>query len=81
MRKIYQALFEKHKSQWNQVIEKGEKYMLSYAANHNRGAHFVDLKEHIDDELVSIFDDISNSIEDFYYGLSEKERKELKVWK
>ena len=28
--------------------------MLSYAANHNRGAHFVDLKEHIDDQLVSI---------------------------
>ena len=67
-KKRIQELFEKHKSQWNQVIEKGEKYMLSYAANHNRGAHFVDLKEHIDDELVSIFDEISNSIDDFYYG-------------
>ncbi|MBL0183946.1 MAG: hypothetical protein IPP96_17335 [Chitinophagaceae bacterium] len=28
--------------------------MLSYAANHNRGAHFIDLKEHIDDKLVRI---------------------------
>jgi hypothetical protein len=42
--------------------------MLSYAANHNRGAHFIDLKEHIDDKLVAIFDEISHSINDFFYG-------------
>jgi len=61
-------MHSKHKNRWNDVIPAGEKYMLSYAANHNRGAHFVDLKEHIDDRLVSIFDDISHRINDFFYG-------------
>ncbi|MGC4102518.1 hypothetical protein [Ferruginibacter sp.] len=61
-------LHSKHKGKWNTVIPVGEKYMLSYAANHNRGAHFVDLKEHIDEKLVSIFDRISHGINDFFYG-------------
>lgn len=61
-------LFAKHGENWNIVIPNGDKYMLSYAANHNRGAKFVDLKEHIDDRLVSIFDKISNDINDFFYG-------------
>ncbi|MEO7305952.1 MAG: hypothetical protein ABIR78_12750 [Ferruginibacter sp.] len=61
-------MFSKHKDQLHQIIPSGEKYMLSYAANHNRGAHFVDLKEHIDDKLVGIFDEISHRINDFFYG-------------
>lgn len=61
-------LHSKHKESWGTVVPKGEKYILSYAANHNRGAHFVDLKEHIDHQLLQIFDDISISINDFFYG-------------
>ena len=61
-------MYSKHKDTWNEIIPAGEKYMLSYAANHNRGAHFIDLKEYIDDKLVAIFDEISNNINDFYYG-------------
>ena len=61
-------LLSKHKARWNEVIPKDEKYMLSYAANHNRGAHFVDLKDEIDNKLVAIFDEISISINDFFYG-------------
>ena len=61
-------LHSKHKDTWHTVLPAGEKYMLSYAANHNRGAHFVDLKEHIDDKLVGIFDAISHRINDFFYG-------------
>ena len=61
-------LHSKHKEKWNDVLPAGEKYMLSYAANHNRGAHFVDLKENIDEKLVSIFDTISHRINDFFYG-------------
>ena len=61
-------LFSKHKDRWNDIIAAGEKYILSYAANHNRGAHFVDLKDQIDDNLVAIFDEISISINDFFYG-------------
>ncbi len=61
-------LHSKHREQWNRVLPKGEQYMLSYAANHNRGAHFIDLKEHIDDRLAGLFDKISHSINDFFYG-------------
>jgi hypothetical protein len=61
-------LHSKHKESWERILPAGEKYILSYAANHNRGAHFVDLKEHIDDQLVGIFDNISLGINDFFYG-------------
>ena len=61
-------LHSKHKERWNEILPAGEKYMLSYAANHNRGAHFIDLKEHIDEKLVGIFDAISHKINDFFYG-------------
>ncbi|HMC99856.1 MAG TPA: hypothetical protein VKH37_06880, partial [Ferruginibacter sp.] len=61
-------LHSKNKDSWEKIIPEGQKYILSYAANHNRGAHFVDLKEHIDDQLLSIFDKISHGINDFFYG-------------
>jgi len=61
-------LHSKHKHNWHTVIATGQKYVLSHAANHNRGAHFIDLKEHIDEELVAIFDTISLQINDFFYG-------------
>ena len=61
-------LHSKHKANWNTVIPDRTPYILSYAANHNRGAHFIDLKDHIDEKLVSIFDSISHTINDFYYG-------------
>lgn len=58
----------KHKDTWKEIIPAGEKYMLSYAANHNRGAHFVDLKQYIDANLLAMFDKISLGINDFFYG-------------
>ena len=61
-------LHSKHKENWHTVITDGQKYMLSHAANHNRGAHFIDLKDHIDDDLVAVFDAISLKIDDFFYG-------------
>ena len=61
-------LFSRHKESWNKVLASGEKYVLCHAANHNRGAHFIDLKDHIDEKLVAIFDKISHEIDDFFYG-------------
>jgi len=61
-------LQSRHPHQWNIVLAAGEKYMLSYAANHNRGAQFIDLKEHINNDLVAVFDKISIGINDFFYG-------------
>lgn len=57
-----------HSSCYKVVIPKGEKYFLSYAANHNRGAQFVNLKEQIDDNLIKIFDELSFKVKGWYYG-------------
>ncbi|MEO5943053.1 MAG: hypothetical protein ABIP30_01705 [Ferruginibacter sp.] len=61
-------LHSKHKENWDKVIAKGERYILSYAANHNRGAHFVDLRNEIDETLVALCDKISIEVDDFFYG-------------
>lgn len=61
-------LHSKHRERWDEVLPKGERYMLSYAANHSRGGHFIDLRTEIDDQLVAIFDAISHRINDFFYG-------------
>jgi hypothetical protein len=58
----------KHYHNFNKIIPRNESYILSYAANHNRGARFIDLKNEIDEGLVSILDNISHSVNDFFYG-------------
>ncbi len=57
-----------HEHNFNKVLNAGDKYMLSYAANHNRGARFIDLKNEIDERLLKIPDEISHAINDFFYG-------------
>lgn len=66
--KRVEELKVKNAEHWNKIVSKDEKFILSYAANHNRGAHFVDLKEHIDQKLVEVFDKISHRVNDFFYG-------------
>ena len=58
----------KHEHNFKNVITAGEKYILSYAGNHNRGARFIDLSEEINDTLVNMLDEISLGINDFFYG-------------
>ncbi len=58
----------KHGEKLKEVLAPGEKYMLSYAANHNRGAQFINLQNEIDERLVNIFDEISLKLNDFFYG-------------
>jgi len=58
----------KYAHDFKTIIPFGEKYILSYAANHNRGAHFIDLKNEIDEKLSNILDGISHRINDFFYG-------------
>lgn len=66
--KRIKELESKHGANFTKILPAGEKYMLSYAANHNRGAHFVNLQNEIDDRLVTLIDKISLSINDFFYG-------------
>ncbi|MEO7120953.1 MAG: hypothetical protein ABIY62_07650 [Ginsengibacter sp.] len=58
----------KHVHNFKKVLAADEKYILSYAANHNRGARFIDLKNEINESLVTILDNISHSVNDFFYG-------------
>jgi hypothetical protein len=57
----------KHEAHLGQIIPKGERYILTYAANLNRGARFTNLHHLIDDDLLKIFDGISHHAQ-FYYG-------------
>lgn len=63
-----ESLREAHRESMDRILPPGEVYRLSHAANHNRGAQFVDLKQHIDESLVACFDRLSHQVGDFYYG-------------
>lgn len=67
-KKRLESLRMKHGSNFDLVLKKDEVYKLSDAGNHNRGAKFIDLKEEINDSLLSMLDNISLSINDFFYG-------------
>ncbi|MEO9022201.1 MAG: hypothetical protein ABI237_13990 [Ginsengibacter sp.] len=67
-KKRIDELRSKHESNFGEIIPKGENYILSYAANHNRGANFIDLSAEISDGLVNMLDKISLGVNDFFYG-------------
>jgi len=53
--------------QLGMVLMKGERFCLSHVANLFHGAHFIDLRHLIDDQLTALFDSISLQNQ-FYYG-------------
>lgn len=57
----------KHEASLKKVIPDGERFILTYAANLNRGAKFSNLARLIDDDLLKLFDRISHQTT-FYYG-------------
>lgn len=57
----------KHADTLDIVIPENTKYYLTYAANLNRGAKFVNLNHLIDEQLVQVFDRLSYPAQ-FYYG-------------
>ena len=57
----------KHEAFLERVIPKDERYILTYAANLNRGARFTNLDHLIDEELLRVFDAISHHAS-FFYG-------------
>jgi hypothetical protein len=52
----------------SKVPEKHKVHYLSNRGNHNRGAKFTNLHREIDEALVTVFDSISNSSNQFHYG-------------
>lgn len=67
-KKRVEELQAKHAANFNKIIPANEKYILSYAANHNRGAHFIDLSKKINETMINMLDEISLGINDFFYG-------------
>ncbi len=57
----------KHEAFLETIVPGGERYILTYAANLNRGAKFTNLQHLIDDDLLRIFDEMSHRAQ-FYYG-------------
>ncbi len=58
----------RHEHRLHRVIPLGQKFFLSYAGNHNRGARFINLRNEIDEQLLQVFDDLSHYTDKFYYG-------------
>ena len=58
----------RHAHRFDRVIEKDHIFYLSYAGNHNRGAHFTNLHAEIDEQLHKVFDELSAYSKHFYYG-------------
>lgn len=58
----------RHAHRFDRVIEQDHIFYLSYAGNHNRGAHFTNLHKEIDEPLRQVFDELSLYSKHFYYG-------------
>lgn len=58
----------RHGHRFSRVIPLNEIFYLSYAGNHNRGAHFTNLHKEIDDNMRRVFDELSHYTDKFYYG-------------
>ena len=58
----------RHGHRFDRVVPDGEIFYLSYAGNHNRGAHFTNLHQEINGELHQVFDELSHHTRHFYYG-------------
>jgi hypothetical protein len=57
----------RHGHRFDRVIPDEEIFYLSYAGNHNRGAHFTNLHNEINDRMHQVFDELSHYTS-FYYG-------------
>jgi hypothetical protein len=64
----YEEMHHRHGHRFDRIIPAGEIFYLSYAGNHNRGAHFTNLHKEIDERLHKVFDDLFDHNKQFFYG-------------
>ncbi len=64
----YQQLKKDAKLNLQNILEKGEQLVLVPYGNHVRGAMFLNYQHIIDAKLEAVFDQISKSINGFYFG-------------
>jgi len=58
----------KHESRLNNILDQGEVYYLSNALNLSRGGKLISLAHEKDENLLKVFDELSNYTKHFYYG-------------
>lgn len=63
-----QEMRAKHYDRLYRILEKGERYCLSPALNLSRGGKLVSLEHEKDSRLLKVFDGISQSTGNYYYG-------------
>jgi len=63
-----ERLAEKFNETWNSVILGEKKVTLEEIGNHNRGTKFINGNDLVDDALLKVFDDLSHSMNGFYFG-------------
>lgn len=56
------------KELWDKVIPDGEKMILEFIGNHNRGTKFVNGNYLYDEKLLKVFDELNKSMPGFYFG-------------
>lgn len=59
---------QKHHDKLNVILKPGERFILSQASNRSQGAKLYNVSHEIDDNLVAVFDRISNYSGKLYYG-------------
>ncbi len=64
----YHRLKELNKTDFNKVLQKGEKQVIVPYGNHVLGAEFLDYNFMIDEQMNTSFDIISKQIDGFYFG-------------
>jgi len=61
-------LSERFSKTWNSIVPKDEHVMLEEIGNHNKGTQFINGNYLVDDALLKVFDELSHSMKDFYFG-------------
>jgi hypothetical protein len=64
----YEEWKNKHEKKLHQIIPPGEIFKLSWVSNLSRGAQLISLENEKDDKLLKVFDGISHSSRQLYYG-------------
>lgn len=61
-------LQKKYHSSWNKILSNGFKKCIEPIGNHNRGTKFMDGNHLINEQLISVFRQLSTSLPGYYYG-------------
>lgn len=56
------------KELWEKVIPNGEKMVLEFIGNHNRGTKFINGNFLYDEKLLKVFDELNRRMPGFYFG-------------